>query len=460
MVVRRFVKDGICRACAKNFHTRCRVLLHLQWSGTKCWLYHLRSYHPMTEQEAQQWDDEDRRLGRAIHQRELGNAVVDKMWAHATPQELKPVLSCMVSEGERLADPTQAEIDLWSSWGSLPPGFDGKERTNRKITEWKLHNLARDIPHQEQQLKRRLVAWVPNHDWVPRPLAEGVKYFLNFFSGHRRFGDVGSWFNWDGRVVPISIDLAVDSQFGDVLRTDFWYSLIMARKVVGGHGGPPCETYTAARWNQVEGQICPRPLRDAEQPWGRFFLTLREQCQCFTGTVLMLATLKLLVMIFVHGGSITLEHPAGDGDPKKWCIWSSAFIKWLLLDGQIQTVTFLQGPLGQAFAKPTTMLTGRLPNLAALLYASYSKRWRATEVLCGRQGGTWRTAKAKAYPERMSMVIAQAHLQHFEVVMEDGVEPDPIGLQEVLAKLAKLHDPYDIWAEGTVMMPDYHGKHV
>ena len=174
----------------------------------------------------------------------------------------------------------------------------------------------------------------------------------------------------------------------------------------------------------------------------------------------MLATLKLLVMIFVFGGSISLEHPAGDGDPQKWCIWNSAFIKWLLLDGQMQTVTFLQGPLGQAFAKPTTMLTGRLPSLAALLYANYSKHWRATEVLCGREGKSWRTSKAKAYPERMSMVIAHAHLQHFETLSEEGDEPDPAGLSEVLEKLAQVHDPYDIFAEGTAMMSDYHGRKV
>ena len=30
-------------------------------------------------------------------------------------------------------------------------------------------------------------------------------------------GDVASWFDWDGRVTPISIDLAVDEVHGDVL---------------------------------------------------------------------------------------------------------------------------------------------------------------------------------------------------------------------------------------------------
>jgi hypothetical protein len=59
-------------------------------------------------------------------------------------------------------------------------------------------------------------------------------------------------------------------------------------------------------------------------------------------------------------------------------IWQSAFVQWLMLDAQIKTVAFLQGPLGQTFAKPTTMLAGRLPWLASMLFAHYSKGWKAT----------------------------------------------------------------------------------
>ena len=82
--------------------------------------------------------------------------------------------------------------------------------------------------------------------------------------------------------------------------------------VIGGHGGPPCETYSCARcarWNQIEGMACPQPLRDAEMPWGRLHLSLKEVQQCYTGTLLMLTTLKLLMLIL---GSTTLEHPKGD----------------------------------------------------------------------------------------------------------------------------------------------------
>ena len=260
-------------------------------------------------------------------------------------------------------------------------------------------------------------------------------------------------------MVPISVDFAVDSEAGDALQMDFWFRLIATRKVIGGHAGPPCETYTAARWSEIIGQLCPRPLRDADQPWGKLYLTLREVQQCSMGTLLMLTALKVLLMIFAYGGSFSLEHPAGDmSDPRKWCIWQSAVVKRLLLHGQVRTVRFLQGPLGQMLAKPTILLTGRLPTMASLLFQNYAKCWRATEVLCGKEGKTWKTSKAKAYPERMSKAIAMAHLQHFEEVQTDGTEADPAELPFILEKLAQVHDPYGILAKGTTMMADYHRR--
>ena len=91
MAVRRFVKDGICRACGRNFHARGRLLQHLQWSGTRCWMYHMRRFMPMTLEETETWDDRDRQSGQALHQHGLHNAVVDKMWTQAQESDLQPV---------------------------------------------------------------------------------------------------------------------------------------------------------------------------------------------------------------------------------------------------------------------------------------------------------------------------------------------------------------------------------
>ena len=173
----------------------------------------------------------------------------------------------------------------------------------------------------------------------------------------------------------------------------------------------------------------------------------------------MLTTLKLLMMIFIHGGSISLEHPAGDqASTEKWCIWMSSFIKWLSLDPQISTVTFLQGPLGQRFAKPTTMLIGRMPTFAQMVFAQYERGWRATEILSGKEGKGWATSKAKAYPTRLCKVIASSHLQHFASLSFEGEDPEPLEIPELLSKLAQVHDPYNPNAVGTRMTADYHAR--
>ena len=241
--------------------------------------------------------------------------------------------------------------------------------------------------------------------------------------------------------------------------TAFGQRLIKARKVIGGHGGPPCETYTCARWNQIEGIICPQPLRDAEMPWGRLFLSLKEVQQLFMGNLLMLTTLKLLLLIHIYGGSTSMEHPKGDSeDERKWAIWQAAFIRWMLLDGQIHTVTFLQGPLGRDYAKPTTMMIGRMPWFSSMIFSHYQKHWRATEVLGGRDGTKWRTSKAKEYPIILSKIIAQSHLAHWSTCRTEGLEVEPEGLHSALSKLSNLHDPYDPNALGTTMKADYHAR--
>ena len=62
----------------------------------------------------------------------------------------------------------------------------------------------------------------------------------------------------------------------------------------------------------------------------------------------------------------------------------------------INRVDFLQGPLGQPFAKPTSILAGRVPALPGIIYGLYQPRWKPTERLGGKEsnGTAWRTAKA------------------------------------------------------------------
>ena len=310
----------------------------------------------------------------------------------------------------------------------------------------------------EQGMLGRVQQWQPCFDWIPRPLSCGQRYFLIFFSGHRRFADIASWMEWQGSVCPISIDLAISKTYGNLQDDSLWRQLIQARKVVGAHAAPPCETYTLARWIEVHDGPAPQPLRDMDSPWGKDGLTIQEVIQCFVGTQLMMKALALLLLTYCYGGSFTLEHPKGaEGREGRWTIWDSAMIKQLLLLPDVKRVDFVQGPLGQPFTKPTSILTGRLMDFAQELFKQYQPGWRPTEWLGGREsgGGGWKTAKAKAYPPRMCQVIAETHLRHAESMTEEGHEPDPEMLEQALLALSPGFDPY-LWdAKGTEMTNDY-----
>ena len=83
-------------------------------------------------------------------------------------------------------------------------------------------------------------------------------------SGHRRSGDLASWFHWNTDIQPICVDVAIHEKLGNARDLDNWIQLIKTRRVVGAHAGPPCETYSAARWLPSPDSIFPRPLRTSD----------------------------------------------------------------------------------------------------------------------------------------------------------------------------------------------------
>lgn len=143
-----------------------------------------------------------------------------------------------------------------------------------------------------------------------------------------------------------------------------------------------------------------------------------------------------------------------------WISSDPWMIKLLLLAGDVWRVDFLQGPLGQPFAKPTSILAGRLPDLPQKLFALYQPHWRPTERFGGRNsdGKTWKTSKAKAYPPRLCQALAMSHLQHAAAIQCEGYEEDPAGLDVVVKTLAGDFDPYMDDAQGTTMGNDYWGR--
>ena len=346
VALRRVACDAVCRACDRYYHTRPRLIKHLQTTQSGCWQFHLRNYVPMTEEVTLQLDEQDRRLGVATHQKGLIDHSLDHGWLWCTEKEKEHGLALKLLEVQCEGEPTQQELKDWAKLGMLPPGQGGRTRTKRQCKTWAVHNVGRDATAFEKHLVERVQRWTPNHDWIPRGPADGRRFFLIFFSGHRRFEDLATFIWWKSDLIPICIDVAIDAEVGNILEDKLWRSLIHARRVAGGHAGPPCETYSLARWLEIENQLYPRPLRSGEYPWGMDERTLKETRQWLMGNLLMWRALSLLLLIYVFGGSFTLEHPKGcGGTNNRWTIWDSSFVRQLLLAGDIRVWTILQGPL-------------------------------------------------------------------------------------------------------------------
>ena len=446
IALRRFVEDGVCRFCRKQFHTRPRLVQHLQLCSRGCWYKLMRACEPMTEEQTAHYDSQDRQQGVAFHQKGMKDKQQELASRACEPDELQSNLLWNIHPDEVPDDPpTTAEIHSWSQYGMLPPGQGGRTVTQRGETWFAVPNVLEDVQALERKMCSELVKWEPFHDFVPRPLVEDVKYFLIFFAGHRRKDDISDFIHREagGKVVPVAIDTAVSERHGNVYHMTLWKGLVQARKVLGAHAGPPCETFTMARFLRQDEPGNPRPLRTKSHPWGLPELSLRELIQCVNGSSLYLHVLGMILMVHLYGGCSTLEHPKGTDDDQHpgWTVWYSSFMKRLLLDGQFQRITMLQGPLGREFSKPTRLLAGRLPWLERDIFAAYDTSWRPSVQLGGRNpDGSWRTSAAKAYPAGMCRVLARAYLRFGQEVDVAGTETDPEGLHEALEALAKVLD--------------------
>ena len=185
----------------------------------------------------------------------------------------------------------------------------------------------------------------PQQD-IPKPLSTGHLYFLVFFAGHRRCGDIISWLEWQcDNVTPVPIDLAIDTEFGDARKCSLWADLIKCGRVLGGHFAPPCETYSDARW--IVGnfqQHFPRPLRDLCYAWGMPSLSMRELKQLAVGTQLMWLAFHYMFLIWQFGGCASLEHPKGVAPlQNRFSVWVSSLLKRVCKSASWRLTTFLQG---------------------------------------------------------------------------------------------------------------------
>ena len=197
----------------------------------------------------------------------------------------------------------------------------------------------------------------------------------------------------------------------------FWIGKIASGAIAGVGGGPPCETFSAARLLEHG----PPPLRSYDEPLGLPCNSQRQWLQTTLGTTLMQFIIEMLVWCACSGGCGFLEHPAYP----VWSIrsrpastWASKPIRWLKRLHCSAVTTFDQCLFGCEGRKPTTFLTIRLPHLRHLI-RGLGHRGRCNHgpvrhpPLQGLNShGEFKTAIAKIYPQALSAAVASAFVQY------------------------------------------------
>lgn len=249
-------------------------------------------------------------------------------------------------------------------------------------------------------------------------LTEAV-VFVHLFAGHRRHQDL-QWqienqlFVANRCVFCISVDLCLQGEIGNLIGKHpiaFWVDKIRRRRVIGVGGGPPCETWTAARW--MPGG--PKPLRDQARPWGLPFLSRKQDRQVSIGTELLQTIVQLMWEAAIMDGCAWLEHPQVALWARLPSIWRLRALRWLTRLKCTTAVSFDQCTMGALGVKPTTLLLVRLP-LFRQLALQQGRMGRcdhgpgAHAALKGREGdgSLFKTARAKVYPPGMNKFLAEA----------------------------------------------------
>ena len=261
--------------------------------------------------------------------------------------------------------------------------------------------------------------------------------FVHVFSGFRRQSDLHQLLEhqvWGSiHFFVISIDMCLQKIEGNLASSkafQFWMTQIATGQICGMGGGPPCETYTAARL--LEGG--PPPLRSGTWPLGFPNLSQRQWQQCLIGSRLIRFLLEALLGLAKSGGAGFLEHPqfplwAAKKDPASvWCCRGVRLLRTLECIG---VTSFDQCTLGSVAVKPTTIMHLRLPRFRQIALAGgcggrCAHGAGAHERMAGRdEWGDFKTARAKIYPEGLNRALAQA-INSFVSSTFGGVDTTPV----------------------------------
>ena len=214
----------------------------------------------------------------------------------------------------------------------------------------------------------------------------------------------------------VTIDI-INGDRGDLSKWEnilFWMDLVAQGLVVLVVGGPPCETWSAAK---------DPPVRSATQLWGLDRLSPYSRRQVDVGNTFLRGQHLIMWSCNFHDVPALKEHPAHP-------VWKGpdAPSSWLLPEEQVlysqpgnTTVTFNTCLLGAPYTKPTTFGAVKFPEIVLLLQQlpnhgvciklpdGCNVCGKTHVALKGRAAdGHFLTAEAKQYTKDLCNLIARA----------------------------------------------------
>ena len=422
---KHYIVDANCQACGKIFHTRARAIVHLE-TNPNCMNCYRSCMVPMDEDTMLEVEAEDKHCRRNMQQ---------QGWKPT--KALKPVVKMI---GPTFPPSGTADaVEMKEKWA---------ERINsvNYATALQGFSTGNQEPHKQEAVGPPFVLDSPGgriqgHGgcaqqkgpaYIAAQLNCKTFFFLHFFSGFRREQDVhwqieNKWVGEGWQVYCISIDLCLCRQHSDLTSKesyDWWLQKARQGYVIGAGGGPPCETYSAARL--LPGG--PPPLRSHEHEWGLHGLSKKQHLQVLVGSKLVQFMIAFLVELMPLGLCGFLEHPAFPSWAwlkKPASIWSNKVIRQLTKLCCFSMTTFDQCTVGAIAKKPTGLLLLRLPAIRHEL-RQCGDQGRCNHPagshprLQGRdQEGRFRTSWAKVYPEGLNKILAKG-ICDFAMALRSG----------------------------------------
>ena len=455
-----FATGDVCNHCLRWFHNRKRLQIHLT-TQTECLRVLQSCYPPMPEDEVQRLDDHDAALHSQLKlagwRPTTALEPMIQLQGPALPPAGTDDAALLYAKQVARSGPGGTSFELLQGHNTAPQ--DEIDPASREPNPGQPAFILQSACGQHAASGQ---LGVTDLAYMYAQLHIRHQVFVHFYSGYRRKADLHQVLQEttlrNGTVLMvISVDICLQRQSGDLARDGavrWWKDRVDAGQLIGYGGGPPCESYTAARY--LEGG--PRALRDATYPSGLPARTATEFAQVRLGTRLVQFLFELILYGAPRGCCAFAEHPqypiwARAHNPVS--IWSTKAARLLKSLQCTSVVSFDQCVFKSESRKPTTLLLVRMAGVRDLILAQghagrccHGRTFHAP--LKGKtEQGLFCTAKAKIYPAGLNRAIARGVIDHANKVNADGKCRDfpPQELDHLIL---------NIFADDDVVQPDCH----